>query len=341
MSRTAIVARRRADGSLALHHAEDGAARLFLRELLLAHDRGTLADPVGADGRDLALATALDERTLPAARAAAHADAPLVEGDPTARVDSLSALAAHTNYLLYDAVYVVEDGERASETGERGPVTVYLPLWCYVDVVRAFRSGLACRVREPEGGSLTLDGSRVTARALAGEDGLRRLLGRVHRPVFREQYRALTRLARGETTTETVTDLAPTVEVGSYTCTLGLRERRPAFPNPVGHGVYLPLSGVPGGVFEDLCALVDQTRVDTNVAVATDQRTAMEGESLPHEPFEMRSADVSDRFLDRLERRGADAGSPVSLGADAVADFSPVPVTRVSTPIEHEPAPGA
>lgn len=336
MSSTAIVARRRADGGLDLHHSAHGAARLFFRELFVAHAAGEIADPVGADGRDLPLAAVLDDARLPAARAAAHADEPLVAAEPTARVDSRRALGVHTNYLLYDAVYVVDEVRDPSEG-----VEPYLPLWCFLDPVRAFRESLSCRVTDADGGSVTLDDRRVTARVLAGEDGLRRLLGQVHRPVLREQYRALTDLARGDAAASAPQDLAPTVAVGEYDCELSLRSATPSFPNPVGQGVYLPLSGVGPGEFEDLHALVDQTRVDENVAVATDQIAAMEGEPLPEEPFEMTSGDVVDRFLDRLGSRAVEAGASVPLGADAVADFSPSPTARVSTPIEREEPPGA
>lgn len=335
MSSTAIVARRRADGGLDLHHSAHGAARLFLRELFVAHAAGEIEDPVGADGRDLPLEAVLDDARLPAARAAAHAEAPLVAPEPTARVDSRRALGAHTNYLRYDAVYLVD--------AVRGPgeaVEPYLPLWCYLDPLRSFRESLSCRVTDADGGSVTLDGRRVTARTLAGEDGLRRLVGRVHRPVLREQYRALAELARGDAAGD-VGDIAPTVEVGEYACELSPRAARPSFPNPVGHGVYLPLSGVGPGEFEDLLSLADQTRVDENVAIATDQIAAMEGEPLPEEPFEMTSGDVVDRFLERLGTRASEAGASVPLGPGAVADFSPSPTARVSTPIEREEPPGA
>lgn len=334
MAHTAIVARRRDDGSLDLHHSAHGAARLFLRELLVALDARADA-VVGASGRDLPLSDLLGESALPAARAAVHADEPLVAPEPSARVDSRRALAAHTNFLLYDAVYLVDPVREASEV-----VEPYLPLWCFLDPVRSFRSSLSCRVSEPEGGSVTLDERRVTARVLAGEDGLRRLVGTVHRPVLREGYRVLSDRATADDPPD-LSSLTPTVETGGYTCELGLRSESPAYPNPVGHGLYFPLSGVGGEEFEDLLTLVDQTRVDTNVAVATDQIAALEDEPLPREPFELTSGDVLDRFLARLGERAADAGASVPLGADAAAECSPDVEARVSTPVERAGAPDA
>ncbi len=332
MAHTAIVARRRDDGSLDLHHSAHGAARLFLRELLVALDARAEA-VVGASGRELPLSDLLGASALPAARAAAHAEEPLVAPDPSARVDSRRALAAHTNFLLYDAVYLVDPVRDASEV-----VEPYLPLWCYLDPVRSFRSSLSCRVSESDGGSVTLDERRVTARGLAAENGVRRLLGTVHRPVLREQYRALSERATVEDPPDLST-LGPTVETGGYACELALRSEAPAYPNPVGHGLYFGLSGVGGGEFEDLLTLVDQTRVDTNVAVATDQIAAVENESLPREPFELTSADVSDRFLERLGERASDAGASVPLDATATAEFSPAVEARVSTPVERIEAP--
>ncbi len=334
MAHTAIVARRRDDGSLDLHHSAHGAARLFLRELLVALDARAEA-VIGATGRDLPLSDLLGESALPAARAAAHADEPLVAPEPSARVDSRRALAAHTNFLLYDAVYLVDPVRDTSAT-----VEPYLPLWCHLDPVRSFRSSLSCRVSEPEGGSIALDERRVTARVLAGEDGLRRLLGTVHRPVLREQYRVLSGRATAEDPAPP-SDLAPTVETGGYTCELTLHADAPAYPNPVGHGLYLPISGVGGGEFEDLLTLVDQTRVDTNVAVATDQIAAVADESLPRDPFELTSADVVDRFLDRLGERASDAGASVPLDTAAAAEFSPDVEARVSTPVERAEPPDA
>jgi hypothetical protein len=158
--------------------------------------------------------------------------------------------------------------------------------------------------------------------------------------VLREQYRTLSRRATTDDSTD-LAALAPTVETGGYTCELALSETSPAYPNPVGHGLYLPLSGVGSGEFEDLLTLVDQTRVDTNVVVATDQIAALEDEPLPREPFELTSGDVLDRFLGRLGDRAAEAGASVPLGGDAAAEFSPDVEARVSTPVERAGAPDA
>jgi len=331
MANTAIVARRRDDGSLDLHHSAHGAARLFLRELLVALD-GDAEPLLGATGEDLRVEAVVPDSLAPAVRAAVHADEPLVAAEPSARVDSRRALAAHTNYLLYDAVYLVDAVRDPSEA-----VEPYLPLWCYLDLVRAFRGSVACSVSEPDGGALTLDERRVTARVLAGEDGLRRLLGAVHRPVLREQYRVLSERATAADP-PALSTLSPTVRTGGYTCELALRSETPAYPNPVGHGLYVPLSNVDGGEYEDLLTLVDQTRVDTNVAVGTDQIAAVADEPLPRDPFELTSADVLGRFLDRLGERASDAGASVSLDADAAAEFSPDVEARVSTPVERREA---